>query len=248
MTNRILLAQVADPETLSAAWKRVRAKRSQGGIDEVTVDDFAAEAESNLDQLRTELYIPEPLKQIAIPKSTNNGEHRFLGLSTVRDKIVQDAVRSVIEPQVERLLLDCCYGYRPGKGPQRAIGRVSHYLNSLKRRWIASADIDDFFNSLDQTRLIKQLRPVLQDEAVLRLLQLWLKMGVIDFRGRWHDAGSGISQGSVVSPLLANFYLHTFDRAMVDQGFGLVRYADDMVILCSERSEAEDALVKTTCL
>ncbi|MEM2001025.1 MAG: CRISPR-associated endonuclease Cas1 [Candidatus Methanomethylicaceae archaeon] len=250
MTNRLLLEKVADPETLLAAWKRIRAKGAQGGIDGMTVEDFAADAEARLDELRRELleerYVPDPLQQVAIPKGPGKSEKRILGLPTVRDKIVQEAVRSVIEPRLDKIFLDCSYGYRSGKGPQRAIARVNHYLTSMKRRWIVTADIDDFFGSLNQDRLIEQLRPVLQDEAVLRLIQLMLKMGTVDWKGRWHDVFSGVNQGSVISPVLANFYLHPFDQSMTAQGFGLVRYADDFVILCQERSEAERALVKAT--
>lgn len=249
-TTRPLLARATDPDILRTAWERVRAKGARGGIDQVSVEEFVTDSEARLDELRRELleerYVPEPLKQIAIPKAPGKEGMRLLGLPTVRDKIAQEAVRSAIEPLIERLFLDCSYGYRPGKGPHRAIARVTHYLINEKRRWIASADIDDFFGSLDHAKLLNQLRPVLQDEAVLRLIELWLKIGTVDPRGRWHDVFSGVGQGGIISPLLANFYLHPFDQSMTAQQFGLVRYADDFVILCADRSQAEDALVKAT--
>lgn len=258
-TVRPLLARLADPATLQAAWERIKAKGAHGGLDHVSIEEFAGDSEARLAELRRELleerYVPEPLQQIVIPKGTRGQaplggaspqEWRTLGLPTVRDKIAQEAVRSVLEPLFERRFLDCNYGYRPGKGPHRAIGRVTHYLTNLKRRWIVTADIDNFFASLDHARLLDQLRPVLQDEAVLRLIELWLKIGAVDAQGRWHDVASGVSQGGVISPLLANFYLHPFDQHMTEHGFGLVRYADDFVILCAERAEAEDALFKAT--
>lgn len=232
------------------AWKRIRAKRAHGGVDHVSVDDFTTNAEARLDELRRELleerYVPEPLQQIAIQKAPGSKEQRILGLPAVRDKIAQEALRSVIEPRMERLFLDCSYGYRPGKGTHRAIARATHYLTAMKRRWIVTADIDDFFGSIDHTLLINRLRPMLQDEVALTLIQLWLKMGTIDSHGRWKDVFSGISQGGVISPLLANFYLHPFDQSLVDQKLGMVRYADDFVILCADRTEAEDALLKAT--
>lgn len=250
MTNRPLLTRVAAPDTLLSAWQRIHAKRSKGGIDRVTVEEFAADAPAQLETLRRELiedrYIPQPLLQVSIPKENGTNEKRTLGLPTVRDKIAQEAVRSVIEPRLDRTFLDCSYGYRPRRGPQRAIARVNHYLTSMKRRWITAADIDDFFGTIDHGLLIERLHPVLQDEAVLRLIELWVKMGSVDARSRWHDVYSGVSQGGVISPLLANFYLHPFDQSLVSRNFGLIRYADNFVILSSDRAEAERALVEAT--
>ncbi len=249
-TNRLLLARVASLETLQTAWKRIASKGATGGSDGVTVEEFAADIDANLSALRREIvedrYVPQPLQQVAIPKGPTTTEMRTLRLPAVRDKVAQEAVRSVVEPLLNRIFLDCSYGYRPGKGPHRALSRVSHYLGPLKRRWAVSADVDDFFGSLDQALLVDRLRPVLKDEAVLRLVQLWLKMGAVDTRGRWRDVYSGVCQGGVISPLLANFYLHPLDEFLVGQGVGLVRYADDFLLLCAERRDAEDALVKAT--
>lgn len=245
-TNRPYLAQVTDPEILFSAWEKIKTKRSQGGIDGVSVDDFAVNAERNLEKLRLELltekYVPEPLKIVKVPKTSDKAQTREIGLASVRDKIAQEAVRAVIEPRLEKLFLNCSYGYRAGKGTVRAIRRVSHYLDYLGCNWIVAADIDDYFNSIDQIILINQLRQAIADEAVIRLIQLWLRMGTIDFRGQWHDAISGVRLGNVIAPLLSNFYLHEFDRMMVSKNFGLVRYADDMVVLCRHRREAEIAL------
>lgn len=249
-TNRPLLARVADPATLLAAWQRIRAKGAVGGIDGISVEEFATEADAHLETLRRELledrYVPEPLQQVSIPKGPDAADRRILGLPTVRDKVTQEAVRSVLEPILDRGFLDCSYGYRPGKGPVKAIGRVTHYLGLLKRRWIVCADIDDFFGSIDHRELISRLRGAVQDEAVLRLVQMWLKMGMIDGRGRWHDVCTGVHQGGVISPLLSNFYFHPFDQSMTGKAYGLVRYADDFVVLCKDRSEAEGALVHLT--
>jgi group II intron reverse transcriptase/maturase/CRISPR-associated endonuclease Cas1 len=244
-----LLESAAHRETLAAAWKRIFAKGAAGGLDGVTVGDFADDAEGELERLRRDLldqrYVPEPLREVTIPKGAGP-ERRVLGLPSIRDKIAQEAVRAVLEPLLNRRFLDCSYGYRPGKGPIRAIGRVTDYLVTRKRRWVAIADIDDFFGSLDQRLLLDRLQAALPDRSLLPLLELWLRMGAVDGRGRWRNVYSGVCQGGVISPLLANFYLHSFDEHLAGRGLGLVRYADDFVVLCAEQAEAEDALLAAT--
>jgi group II intron reverse transcriptase/maturase/CRISPR-associated endonuclease Cas1 len=241
------LERMAGLETLRAAWTRVRNKGATGGLDGVTVEDFQREAEEHLVALRGDLlagrYVPEPLRRVHIPKDTGTGETRVLHLPSVRDKVAQEAARSVLEPVLERIFLDCSYGYRPGKGPARAVARVTHYLVHLKRRWAATADINDFFGSVSHRLLLERLRTVVPDEAFLHVIELWLRMGAVDRRGRWHDTEAGVGQGCVISPLLANFYLHPFDEYMVARKAGLVRYADDFVLLCGDRTEAETVLL-----
>jgi len=132
-TNRPFLAKITDPEVLLTAWQKIKTKRSKGGIDRVTIEDFTANAERELERLRLELitekYVPEPLKVISIPKTKDFTQTRQIGLASVRDKVAQEAVRLAIEPILEQLFLDCSYGYRQGKGTGRAIKRVSHYTN-----------------------------------------------------------------------------------------------------------------------
>lgn len=245
-TNRPFLAKITDPEVLLTAWQRIKTKRSQGGIDHVTVEDFAANTERELERLRfeliTEKYIPEPLRVITIPKTKDSTQTRQIGLASVRDKVAQEAVRLVIEPILEQLFLNCSYAYRHGKGTQRAVKRVSHYINSLHYHWIVTADIDNFFSSINQETLTGQLRRAIPEESIIRLINLWLKMGTIDFRGRWNNVFAGIHLGNTLSPLLSNLYLHEFDKMMIEKDFALVRYADDMVVPCRSRREAEAAI------
>lgn len=245
-----LLPRIAAPDNLAAAWERVRLKRAAGGIDRQSVGDFAADENRLLDELRSELlgghYVPHPTQSISIPKEHKPGEHRTLGLPAVRDKIAQEAARRVIEPILDRLFIDASYGYRPRRGAQRAVRRVSHYLGPGKCTWIVNADVDDFFPNLDHQLLLDALRPVLGDEDVLRLVALWLQMGSVDRQGRWHDVYSGVQQGAVIAPLLANFYLNPLDHMLTTQGYGLVRYADDMVICCRTREIADAALHDAT--
>ena len=244
------LATVAARATLEKAWFRVRTKAARGGIDGQTVDDFAARDGANLDRLRRELlkqrYVPAPTQAVRIPKEGSPSERRTLGLPSVRDKIVQEAVRSVLEPHAERRFLDCSYGYRPGRGPVRAIARVTHHVVHLRHPWIAVADIDDFFDSLDHARVLEAVRALGADEGILHLVALWLQMGAVDNRGRWRDVTEGVTQGTVVSPILANLYLNPFDRTMVGRGHALVRYADDFVVTAPDRAAAEAAF-KDAC-
>ena len=239
------LATVAARQTLEDAWRRVQAKASGGGIDGQTVADFGRDRQANLARLRRELlqqrYVPEPTREIRIPKDGAPSERRPIGLASVRDKIVQEAVRSVLEPHAERRFLGCSYGYRPGRGPVRAIARVTHHVRHLKHRWVVTADVDDCFGSLTHALLVDNLRSLGASEPIVRLVSLWLQMGVVDGRARWRDVRSGVSQGAVVSPLLANLYLHAFDRAMVSREHALIRYADDFVITAAERPAAERA-------
>ena len=239
------MQRVAAPDVLREGWKRVRVKRAAGGIDAVSVDAFAKRAEAELECLRIELleerYIPEPVKSFTIPKESGSGERRPLGMACIRDKVVQHAVRAVLEPRCESRFLDCSYGYRPNKGAVRAIARVTDYLAHRHCQWVATADIDNFFGSLDHDLLLKQISG-LTDEPILRLVTLWLKMGTVDGRGLWRDTNGGVVQGGVISPLLANLYLHPFDQSMTSRGVALVRYADDFVLLSTERQQAETAL------
>ena len=240
------LATVAERSTLEDAWRRVRAKAAGGGVDGETVGDFAKHERGNLNRLRRDLlrqrYVPDPTLEVQIPKESAPAERRRIGLASVRDKVVQEAVRSVLEPHAERVFLDCSYGYRPGRGPVRAIARLTHHVVLLKHRWIASGDVDDCFGSLDHARVIDDVRALGADDGILHLVSLWLQMGVVDAHGRWRDVKTGVTQGSIISPLLANLYLHAFDQAMVARGHALVRYADDFVVTAAKRTGAEQGL------
>ncbi len=250
MRTHTLLRLATEPAALAAAWERVRGKGAAGGADNVSVTDFATRADRSLatlgDELRAGTYVPQPLREIAIPKGGKKRGMRTLHLPAVRDKIAQEAVRVVVQPILERRFLNCSYGYREGKGPARAIARVNHYLTAAKRRWVATADIDDFFASLDQRQLIAQVERELGDPAIVRLVDLWCRMGAIRADGEWRDATAGVHQGNVLSPLLANLYLHPFDEEMTRRRAGLVRYADDFIVMCTSRAEADEVLQAAT--
>jgi len=171
-------------------------------------------------ELTDQTYVPQPLQEIVVSKGPKSNGTRTLHLPAVRDKIAQEAFRATMQPILERRFADCSYGYRERKGPARAIARVNHYLVSMKRRWVVSADIDNCFPSLDQGILLKAVDEAFHDSELSRLIELWCKMGSIASDGNWNDGHSGIHQGNVLSPLLANLYLNPFDRMMTRRGAG----------------------------
>lgn len=236
-----LFDRVCAHATLSEAWAYVRAKGARGGVDGVSVDQFDAHQDEELARLEAELrsgrYVPEPPDRIHVPKS--DGRTRPIGLPAVRDKVVQRAVVIVIEPLFERIFRDCSYAYRRNKGHRKAIGRTNHYL-SQHNHWITTCDIHRFFDTLDHALLLSRVREQVHDPPILRLIELWLKMGVVH-RGHYKDVSEGVTQGGVISPLLSNVYLHPFDMHMVEQKFNLVRYADDFIVLTQRKHHAQRA-------
>ncbi|RMG65365.1 MAG: CRISPR-associated endonuclease Cas1 [Bacteroidetes bacterium] len=240
--------QLAQPSALLAAWEAVRQAGRAGGIDRETVADFAREAPARLQALHEALiqdrYVPEPYLEVRIPKG--DGEFRTLGLPTVRDKIVMYAAKEVLEPLLEPQFSPASYGYRPGKGPLKAIRQVRHLIGQEKKTWLVACDIDQYFDHIDRGLLFEQLAPVVQDARFLALLQLWTQMGRVGRDLSWTETQLGTPQGSVISPLLANWYLNGFDHFLTARTYGLVRYADDFVILCPSRDRARRALEEAT--
>lgn len=178
-----------------------------------------------------------------IPKDGN--EFRSLSLPTIKDKIVQQAVKDLLAPLIEAEFLDVSYAYRENKGPLKAINRVHHLLANEKREWVTICDIDSYFDTINHDLLFSMLTEKIKDEKLLTLLRLWVRMGRVDKKMKWQDVVKGIPQGSILSPLLSNFYLHRFDSLMVERRFGYIRYADDFVILSSSEGEAYRALKET---
>ena len=229
------------PYTLHNAWKTVKSKNSAGGIDGLSVMQFEERLAENLEILKQELlhktWNPEPYLQIEIPK--NETEIRRLGLLSVRDKIVQQAIKELIEPGLEKLFLNNSYGYRQGKGPVKAIHRVMNMYQHVKKGWVAKLDIDDYFDTIKHERLFAHLQHVLNDEEMVRLIELCVRMGVVTKQLKWNDIDKGVPQGAVLSPLLANFYLHPFDEFVVSKTLNYVRYADDFLVIEEKREQLE---------
>jgi len=238
-----LFEQVITSDNLYSAWQLVKAKGSAGGIDNVNIDMFNIHAAQHLEllqkQLLTEKYIPEPYKSFSIPKDEN--EFRKLGLPTIKDKIVQSATRTIIEPLFEQQFLNISYGYRSGKGAVKAIHRVQHRMLGEHFEWITLADIDNFFDTIKPEIVYGLLDKTLQCPGLMRLIKLWVQIGSVNFKQKYSPYSEGIPQGSVLSPLFSNVYLHPFDTFLVEKGYAPVRYADDFVIFSNNEKQAKNA-------
>lgn len=243
-----LLEAIADPANLTAAWTKVRANAGAAGVDGQSIAAFAADEAHQLASLRRRLlsaerYVPPPVRRVEIPKP--DGRMRPLGIPTVADRVVQQATVAVIGPVFEARFLACSFGYRPGKGAQKAVWWVRE---AIRRGdcWVAEYDIVGFFDNLNHARLLREVAKGVDDPEVIGLVRRWLRAGVLTSSGlRARDAGT--PQGGVISPLLANIYLHRLDAELRSAGFRLIRYADDFVILADRRwkVEAADSLVRS---
>lgn len=230
---------------LKVAWKRVQANRGGGGVDKMSIAHFAKDADARLEKLsealRTNTYKPLPVRRTYIPK-LGSPEKRPLGIPTVIDRIVQTALRNVIEPIFEHEFDPCSYGFRPNLGCQDALGEIERLL-AAGYVHVVDVDVRKYFDTIPHQGLMNEVAKRIADGRVLDLIEAYLHQGVLEEMKLWMPE-KGTPQGAVISPLLANVYLHPVDTAMRQAGFTLVRYADDMVVLCRTREEADTALVK----
>lgn len=237
-----LMDKVESPRGLAAAWRRVQANRGSGGVDGQTVDQFARQSETRLAELSHSLksgtYRPLPVRRVYIPKP--DGRQRPLGIPAVRDRIVQASLRNVLEPIFEATFCEHSYGFRPGRGAKKALRRVDGLLKAGYRH-VVDADLKSYFDTIPHDRLMALVEQRIADGRVLKLVRAFLDQGVLEGMREWKPT-QGTPQGAVISPLLANLYLHPLDVLMRDAGFEMVRYADDFVILCHTAEEAQQAL------
>jgi RNA-directed DNA polymerase len=237
-----LIDKVYAPETLKLAWTKVKANKGAAGVDGQSVDRFAAKAEVYLSELRTAVregtYRPQAVKRVEIPKG--DGRMRPLGIPTVKDRIVQQAVRLVIEPIFESGFCEGSYGFRPERGCHDALREVDRLLKDGYTH-VVDADLQSYFDTIPHARLMRRVEERVSDGRVLDLIRGWLKADILAGLEKWTPE-QGSPQGAVISPLLANIYLDPLDRLMAEQGYPMVRYADDFVILTRSHAEAEAAL------
>ena len=237
-----LMDKVFAPKTLALAWAKVRDNKGAAGVDGQSIARFAAKAELYLPELTAALkdgtYRPDAVKRVDIPK--DDGRTRPLGIPTVKDRIVQQAVRLVIEPIFENGFAEGSYGFRPKRGCHDALREVDGLIKE-GFTYIVDADLQACFDSIPHDRLIGRIETKVIDGKVLDLIRSWLTADILKGTERWTPV-QGSPQGAVISPLLANIYLDPLDHLMAARGYRMVRYADDFVILCRTREDASAAL------
>jgi RNA-directed DNA polymerase len=237
-----LIDKVYRAETLRAAWQKVKANAGAAGVDGQSVERFAARAELYLEELGTALkrgtYRPQPVRRVEIPKG--GGKVRPLGIPVVKDRIVQTALKFVLEPIFEREFLKMSYGFRPGRGCKDALREVEELLRE-GYSFVVDADLKSYFDTIPHARLLERVEEKVSDGRVLELIEAFLKQDIVKEMERWRPTG-GTPQGAVISPLLANIYLHPLDWCMQQKGYRMVRYADDFVVLCQTAETAQAAL------
>jgi RNA-directed DNA polymerase len=242
-----LIDKVSAARTLQAAWQRVKANGGAAGVDHVTIAMYERNLDQHLVRLATGLrdgtYRPQPIRRAWIDKPSSR-EKRPLGIPTVRDRIVQTALRLVLEPIFERDFAAQSYGFRPGRGCKDALRRVDRLLIA-GHTWVVDADLRHYFDTIPHRALMQRVRRKVADSRVLALLEAFLAQQVMEDLSLWTPT-EGTPQGAVISPMLANLYLDPLDHDIAAAGFEMVRYADDFVVLCRNETEARRALTMLT--
>lgn len=231
---------------LTEAFRQVKRNRGAPGVDGQTLSEFESNLEGELSCLFNELkerYQAQPVKRQTVPKP--DGGERLLGIPTVRDRVVQQALKQLLEPLFDPDFHPSSYGYRPGRSAHQAISKAQLFMRTYRRQWVVDMDLSKCFDTLNHDLILAQFQKRISDGSILSLLRQFLKSGVM-IEGIHHETDVGSPQGGVISPLIANVYLDQFDQHMKARGHRIVRYADDILILCPSQSAALNAQAVAT--
>lgn len=250
MTGKVyysLYDRLLHGKVLREAFKRVKESGGSGGIDHQDIDSFSTDIEANIrklvEELRDKSYKPLPVRRVEIPKG--NGKMRLLGIPAVRDRVVQQALLTILQPIFEEDFHPSSYGYRPGRSCHQAISKATVFMRKYDLEHVVDMDLSQCFDTLNHDLITQFMRKRVTDGSILALVEKFLKSGVMS--GNVIDeTTTGSPQGGVISPLLANIYLNEFDQFMMKRNYRIVRYADDILIMCGSRRSAEHALEVAT--
>ena len=241
-----LLEEILDKDNLNRAYKRVKANKGAPGVDGMTVDEafdyFREHGRELRERIKSGKYTPKPVRRVEIPKP--DGRMRKLGIPTVIDRTIQQAISQKLMPVYEPLFADGSYGYRPGRSAKDAIRKVKEYAEQ-GYTYAVELDLSKYFDTLDHVLLLNLLRRDIKDERVIQLIKRYLKSGVMEY-GVVKETEEGSPQGGNLSPLLANIYLNEFDQEFKKRGVPCIRYADDIVLLAKSRRASERLLETST--
>jgi RNA-directed DNA polymerase len=233
-----LYGKLLIPERYEHAWKKVKSNKGAAGIDKVTIEMFEKQLDQHIAsmvrQLRNKRYQPAPVRRVEIPKPGSK-KKRPLGIPTVRDRLVQQVLKEILEPIFEQSFLENSYGYRPERSAHDALKQAMKYAK--KNYWVIDVDIQGFFDNVDHEILLDMVNEKVSDGSILKLIRKFLTAGVMK-DNEYEPTLIGTPQGGVISPLLANIYLHHLDRRLEERRYRFVRYADDFLVFCSDKEEA----------
>jgi len=236
-----LLEQILSPTNLNQAFKRVRSNRGSGGVDKMEVESLKDYLVNNKEQLIQSIldgsYRPNPVRRVEIPKEKGT---RKLGIPTVVDRVVQQAIAQVLTPVYEKQFLSNSYGFRPKRNAHQALNRCKNYITD-GYKYAVDMDLEKFFDTVNQSKLIEVLSRTVKDGRVVSLIHKYLNAGVV-IRNKFEETRMGVPQGGPLSPLLSNVMLNELDKELEKRGHPFIRYADDLVIFCKSKRSADRTL------